>query len=605
MKVWDNTFIIQMSFRRNRQSGLTLIETLIASAIFVVFAIAIYQLYSSVFMLASKIRVKTMLTEVAGEQFEFIRNLAYSDVGTAGGIPFGIVDPSQTVTRNGIPFTVTTTIRNIDDPADGTIGGVPNDLSPADKKLVSIEVSCVTCRDVSSTTYTSVVAPKNLETENGNGALIIRTIDANGVPIVGATVHITNSSLSPAVDISDVTDATGALTIVDAPPSTQQYAVSVTKNGYSIEQTYTPGAGGNPNPVKPHLTVAANTISQSTFAIDRTSTYDIRTQSMLCEAIGGISGSLTGSKLIGTAPDVIKNVYSFVTNSSGLFSVDDGEWDTYTIGLSGSSYDLVGTNPISPFTSTPGIDQDITLTLVPNDPNRLVVAVVDSAGLPLAGATVEIDGPSGTFEDTTGVGSVSQTDWSNGGGQATIGNWNAFHASSDINFSGGAITLAQSGSYLPSGTLTSSTIDLGDSAMMQELSWLPGTQITGLGTGPVKFQIASSAVNDGTEVWTFVGPDNTGDTYYTSTPATIGAMHDGKRYIRYKVFLSTDDTSETPTVTDVAVTYTAGCLPPGQVNVGNLSSGQYDITVSKSGFQTEQETITINADTYETITLQP
>jgi prepilin-type N-terminal cleavage/methylation domain-containing protein len=607
VKVWDNKNIFFMrsvrQYKENNQNGLTLIETLVASAIFVVFAMAIYQLYATVFSLSGKIRIKTQLTEIAGEQFEFIRNLAYVDVGTVGGIPAGVVEQTQTVTRNGVSFQIDTTIRNIDDPADGTLGGTPNDLSPADKKLVEIQVACTACADGSATAYTSVVAPKNLETENGNGALVIKAIDASGMPVAGASVHITNSAATPAINITDETNTAGVLTIVDAPPSTQQYAITVEKNGYSSEQTYLPGAVGNPTPVNPHLTVAANTITQGTFAIDRTSSFRIVTQTNQCAPLGAIGGILTGTKLIGT-PNVLKHVYSFLTNSSGTLDLDDIEWDTYALGLSGSSYDIIGTNPISPLNVAPGTTQDLFITLAPNNPNRLVVAVVDSGGLPLAGADVSITGPENR-SDTTGVGSVSQTDWSGGGGQVTIGDWTSFFSSSNLSFSGGAISLAQSGSYLPSGSLTSSTIDLGDSAVLNQLSWMPVSQPSGVGANPVKFQIASSAVNDETVVWNFVGPDGTADTYYTSTPATIGSLHDGNRYVRYKVSLSTEDDAETPTVTDVAITYTAGCLPPGQVDFGGLSSGTYNVEVSKSGFQTASEDITINADTYETITLTP
>src|SRR5262245_21987833 len=141
------------SSRKSRR-GLTLIETLVASGIFVAFSIAIYQLYASVFSLSSTIRIKTMLTEIAGEQFEFIRNLAYSDVGTVGGIPSGIVAQTQSQTRNGITFETDTTIRNIDDPADGTLGGTPSDLSPADNKLVELSVTCTSCKSPVTLTYT-------------------------------------------------------------------------------------------------------------------------------------------------------------------------------------------------------------------------------------------------------------------------------------------------------------------------------------------------------------------------------------------------------------------------------------------------------------------
>lgn len=594
-----------MRFHHTRQNGLTLIETLVASAIFVVFSLAIYQLYGTVFSLSSRIRVRTVLTEVAGEQFEFIRNLAYSNIGTVEGIPAGIVEQTQVLTRNGMTIEVQTTIRSIDDPADGTLAGIPGDLSPADKKLVELEVSCTSCIDPLATTYTSVIAPKNLETENGNGAIVIRAIDASGQPLAGAQVHITNDALAPTVDISDETGVTGVLTIVDAPPSAQNYKIVVTKEGYSSEETYLPGDAANPNPLKPHLTVAANAISQGTFVIDRTSRFSVVTQSPQCAAIGSISGTLTGTKLIGTEPDVIKHVLSFSTSGAGTDAIEDIEWDTYALGISGSSYDIVGSNPIFPLVVPPDTDQTLTITLAPNDPNRLVVAVVDSAGLPLAAADVAIDGPSGAFSDTTNVGSVSQTDWSGGGGQAAMVDFDKFYSSGSIDYGGGALALAQSGTYLPSGSLTSSIIDLGAPATFQQLSWLPTVQQAGLGADPVRFQIATSETSDEFTVWTFLGPDGTDATYYTSSPSSISAVHDGHRYLRYKAFLSTEDPTKTPSITDIAVTYTAGCLPPGQVDFGNLSNGTYHVTVSKSGFQTTEKDITISADTYDTITLTP
>ena len=56
--------------------------------------------------------------------------MPYSKVGIPGGIPNGVVNHVETFVRNGIPFVATTTIRNVDDPFDGTLGGSPNDTSP-------------------------------------------------------------------------------------------------------------------------------------------------------------------------------------------------------------------------------------------------------------------------------------------------------------------------------------------------------------------------------------------------------------------------------------------------------------------------------------------
>jgi Tfp pilus assembly protein PilE len=136
-------------WHKDKQQGTTLIETLIAAAFFVVFSLAIYQLYTKVLELSSRIRIKTVATQIASEQIEFIRNLAYSDVGIVSGIPSGVIPATKSVTRNGVTFSVNTTIRNIDLPADGTLGGMPNDMSPADNKLAVIEVVCTSCAQLS------------------------------------------------------------------------------------------------------------------------------------------------------------------------------------------------------------------------------------------------------------------------------------------------------------------------------------------------------------------------------------------------------------------------------------------------------------------------
>lgn len=585
------------------QRGTTLIETLVAAAVFVVFSVAIYELYAKLSEVATRIRVKTIATQITSEKMEFIRNLQYTNVGTVSGIPSGLVPQTETIVRNGITFGVTTTIRNIDYPADGTLGGTPNDLSPADNKLVTISVSCTSCRTPVVTEYTSAVAPKGLETENGNGALVIKTIDANGAPVANATVTIQNTALSPQVSITDTTDTNGVLTIVDAPPSTEEYKITVTKSGYSTDRTHTPGDTENPNPVKPHLTVAENTVTQATFAIDQTATISLALRTPQCSVVDGVSGNLFGAKLIGTTPDVKKITIPFsVTGATQLLT--GVEWDTYTPVVSGASYDIAGTNPVFPLSVAPGSNPEVTLTLVPAANNRLVVAVVDAGGLPVAGATVSVDGSS-SYVGQTSIGSVAQTDWSGGGGQTLFADQTKF-ASSDGNIvysTLGALSLLESGGlYVSDGILVSSTIDFGAATTFQQLSWLPATQPVGVGVNAVRFQIATNT--DG-ETWNFVGPDGTDQTYYTTNNVDIADIHNGDQYFRYKLLLSTLDTSKTPSISDIGVTYSSGCLPPGQIDFGGLPDGAYTLTVEKNGYTTAVKDITINDDAYETVIITP
>src|SRR3989338_8572119 len=188
------------------------------------------------------------------EQFEIVRNLTYSNVGVAGSIPSGVLLHTQTLVRDNYSYEVTTTVRNIDDPFDGSIGGTPNDLSPADYKVVEIEINCNNCKTFVPMVVTTNVAPKNLETASANGALFVRVFDANGNPVSGANIHIENNQTSPTVVIDDVTNNSGMLQIVDAPPGVNAYEITVTKSGYSTDKTYTESPS-NPNPTNPHATV--------------------------------------------------------------------------------------------------------------------------------------------------------------------------------------------------------------------------------------------------------------------------------------------------------------------------------------------------------------
>ena len=137
--------------------GMTFVEVIVASAIFLMISVSLYQAFVSLFQVTSTSRVKLSAASLASEQFEIARNMPYSKVGVVGSIPVGVIPHVQTLLRDGYAFTATTTVRNGDDPFDGTIGGTPNDLSPADYKLVEVEIGCSTCREFAPVTFTTRV----------------------------------------------------------------------------------------------------------------------------------------------------------------------------------------------------------------------------------------------------------------------------------------------------------------------------------------------------------------------------------------------------------------------------------------------------------------
>jgi uncharacterized repeat protein (TIGR01451 family) len=80
------------------------------------------------------------------------------------------------------------------------------------------------------------------------------------------------------------------------------------------------------------------------------------------------------------------------------------------------------------------------------------------------------------------------------------------------------------------------------------LSW---NATTPAGTS-VQFQVAGSNAEGGP--FSFVGPDSTSGTFFTTSGADL-SQFDGFRYLKYKAILTSSDPSQTPTLNDVTVCF--------------------------------------------------
>jgi hypothetical protein len=156
---------------------------------------------------------------------ETVRNMRYEDVGTVGGVPAGKIPQVQNVTVGSVTYALHTYVRNIDDPFDGTLGGTPNDTAPADYKMVEFQVTCDACTRYNLIRMSTYVAPKNLESTSKRGNLFIRVFDAGGHAISGATVHVSNSTVTPLIDLTDITNVDGMLQLVDTATSSAGYRI--------------------------------------------------------------------------------------------------------------------------------------------------------------------------------------------------------------------------------------------------------------------------------------------------------------------------------------------------------------------------------------------
>ncbi len=567
--------------------GLTLIEVLVGTFVFLLIALAVYQSYSSLIQLAYFSKTKMIAMMAVAEEIEMIRNLPYEDVGIISGIPAGILEREKVVTKSGINFLILTSVRNIDNPFDGTIDSDPPDLSPADYRQVEIAIGCLYCNNFSTTTVTTTVAPKNLETIGVDGSLFVKVINSNGQPVSGADINIINNEISPVIDIKETSDINGLLQLVGAPPGNFAYEIEVSKAGYSREKTYSPDDPDNPNPLNLHSTVLTGQLTQITLTIDELATASFKTISENCQPIGGVSFDLAGSKLIGSDPDVLKYNQTLTTDAGGQRIVTNLDSDIYNLYLNDSDKFLAGSLPLLPLYLNPGSWLDTFLIVKEKNPNALLVTVRDgSSNLALSGASVSL---SGIGELTTNRGYLRQTDWSGGAGQSVFSDLSRYFESGGIDDgsigeapAGELKLLKVAGEYQPDGYLISSIFDTySASTSFYNLNW----QSTGGSASTIRFQLASS--NDvATTTWQYLGPDGSPETFFTINNNNIGNEHDNQRYIRYKLYLSTNDFLTTPAVSDISITYSSECMPFGQVFFDGLSAGNYFLNVSKSGYST-------------------
>jgi prepilin-type N-terminal cleavage/methylation domain-containing protein len=383
--------------RYTRQRGFTIIEILITTFIIGTVVTGLFGLFLLNMRINREAERRVIGLALANERAELIRNLPYLDVGTVGGIPAGDLPTTLVVTRNTVPFTVKTDIRYVDDPFDGLVTGAPSDLLNTDYKQVRIEVSWPTPLATPPLTLLMQVAPAGIEGGEAAGTLIFQALNAGGQGVSDATVQVVNDTVDPAIDITTETDNDGRVILPGLPESASTYELTVSKSGFTGEQTYDVTAGFTPDVDHSHLSALAGEVTSKTFFIDAVSSLTLTTQTTNGTALGGVPYSLRGTKTIGTdasAEPVYVVDVSQSTNPGGTATQADLVWDTYTLLIDGaaSGYDIKETSSVLPLVINPAETHAVTVTLVDHQPHSLRVTVVDPLGAPVSGAAVRLFG---------------------------------------------------------------------------------------------------------------------------------------------------------------------------------------------------------------------
>jgi hypothetical protein len=95
----------------------------------------------------------------------------------------------------------------------------------------------------------------------------------------------------------------------------------------------------------------------------------------------------------------------------------------------------------------------------------------------------------------------------------------------------------------------------------------------------VKFQVAAS--NSPYGPWNYVGPGGTASTYFTTTGASLSEFN-GNRYLRYEAFLSTSDSTVTPSISSVQTCFQDVSSAPASTLAVSAASGTYGGTATLS-----------------------
>lgn len=249
----------------NAPRGMSLVDVIVGSAMVLIVFVALVGLLRASILITGVSKARAGATAIAETQMEYIRGLSYDAVGTTSGIPNGIIVATSTQVLNGITYDTRTLVTYVDDPADGMGSSDTNGIT-TDYKRAKVEVSYVVRDSVRNVSLVSNVAPPSLESTTNGGTLSIAVVGATGLPVSGATVAITNTSVVPSISFSTFTDTQGLVQLPGAPTSTQ-YQIAVSKTGYSSATTYARDAT-NQNPTPGYLTVVQGQTTTGTFSID-------------------------------------------------------------------------------------------------------------------------------------------------------------------------------------------------------------------------------------------------------------------------------------------------------------------------------------------------
>lgn len=253
------------------QKSFTLIEVLIGIALMLIVFLGIFGAYQLGLKVIGISRNKIIATAIANQEIEKIRNLSYESIGIQGGFPDGILQSNITAIRNNVEFNIERRIDYVVDSTDGIAS--PEDECPNDYKKVEIKISW-SGQSPGELKLSTDFAPKNLSQEcaEAGGILSVSVFNAYGEMVDFPLIEVFNPSTGSLVDSYTPSDGKH-----DFPLAADTYKVVVSKTGYSSERTY--GIEEITTPENPHPIVLNGQLTETSFSIDKVSSFSVETLS--------------------------------------------------------------------------------------------------------------------------------------------------------------------------------------------------------------------------------------------------------------------------------------------------------------------------------------
>lgn len=309
----------------NKTSGYTLVELIISLTVLTFVALAILNLFTTLASSAAITKRKAIASTLATNQMEYLKSLPYDSLAVAGGSIYSASPLPNTTTKvyNGVTYTIKTSINYVDDAFDGCASyptlalkmlycrnypppatAPATDTNPGDYKIVHVSVYAPATSLLAE--VDTQVSARVAETASTTGALFVTVIDDTGTPVPGATIQVTNNTISPNINVSDTSDSNGVAIFYGLPPDTSgySYVVTASKSGYSTLTTIAP-PNGSLQPTYPSQQILTQQSSSVTMVIKPQGP-----NSIVLEAVN-TSGSPLGNTRI-----YMKGGYKSYTSSS-------------------------------------------------------------------------------------------------------------------------------------------------------------------------------------------------------------------------------------------------------------------------------------------------